>query len=155
MSPTVNDYVVRHGIEFQCIKHRAITSIDEASALMPDKVDRFVKSLVFQGGGSGDLWIIAMPGRMRADYAAIARATETPRKELKLASAETVSAILDMDLGAVLPVPLGGSRVVVDPMVLDLEYILVGSGRRDCTLEMRPSAIVSLPNVHIQSICRS
>ncbi len=68
-------------------------------------------------------------------------------KRVSFASAEDMAELTGMQAGGVTPFTLPADiPLYVDSRVMDLEWIIVGSGGRDSKLKISPGALCKLPN---------
>lgn len=69
---------------------------------------------------------------------------------LSFASAEDTSELTGMEIGGVTPFALPDNiPIYVDAKIMELEYVILGSGSRSSKIEMSPSVFRELPNVEI------
>jgi Cys-tRNA(Pro)/Cys-tRNA(Cys) deacylase len=135
MSPEVHRLLVAAGVDFTVHRHAPVVSYEEAKAALPFDPATMVKGLAFRAA-DGRYAIVAMQAAHRADYKRIADALGIRRADLRMATAEEISADLDMQAGGVVPVPVNDAIVLLDRAVLDLDVIICGTGRDDATLEI-------------------
>lgn len=71
-------------------------------------------------------------------------------KRVSFASAEDMAALTGMRAGGVTPFALPADiPLYVDSRIMDLEWIIVGSGGRNSKLKVSPSALRKLPNFQL------
>ncbi len=88
-------------------------------------------------------------GSTRADVNGLARRTLDARK-VSFAPMERAVAESSMEYGAITPVGLPESwSILVDKVVADSEYVIIGSGIRKTKLAIPGSLFASLPNVQV------
>ncbi len=69
---------------------------------------------------------------------------------LSFASAEDTRELTGMEIGGVTPFALPDHiPIYVDAKVMELDYVILGSGSRSSKLEISPSVLHQLPNVEI------
>lgn len=96
-------------------------------------------------------WLAAcvILGSTRADVNGVARRTLDARK-VSFAPMEKAVAESGMEYGAITPVGLPTTwSILVDRLVADSEYVIVGSGIRKSKLAVPGSLFASLPNVQV------
>ena len=140
MSPEVERILTEHGAAFKVHHHAPSISFEDAKALLPFDPELMVKGLAFRLP-DGRCAIVAMRAADRADYKKIADALGIRRADLRMATANELSADLGMQVGGVAPVPVNGATVLIDRGVLDLDVIICGTGRNDSSLEIARSEL--------------
>jgi prolyl-tRNA editing enzyme YbaK/EbsC (Cys-tRNA(Pro) deacylase) len=69
---------------------------------------------------------------------------------LSFASAEETRELTGMEIGGVTPFALSEDlRIYVDTKVMELEYVILGSGSRSSKIKVSPSVLRKLTNVEI------
>jgi Cys-tRNA(Pro)/Cys-tRNA(Cys) deacylase len=134
MSPEVCAFLDATDIPYRTHNHAPLVSFEEAKTVLPFDPNAMVKGLVFRTR-DGAFAIVALRGADRADYKKIADALGVRRADLRAADPADVEAELGMQLGGIVPLPIKGTRVLIDQGVAALDTIFCGSGRNDVTLE--------------------
>ncbi|MDI9833480.1 YbaK/EbsC family protein [Streptomyces sp. KAU_LT] len=97
-------------------------------------------------GGETTLAACLVLSTTRADVNGVVRRTLGARKA-SFASMDTATGETGMEYGGITPIGLPASwPLLVDPAVVDLPYVLVGSGRRRGKLLVPGKAFAELPN---------
>jgi Cys-tRNA(Pro)/Cys-tRNA(Cys) deacylase len=135
MSPEVRAFLDAAGVRYAAHRHAPLVSFEEAKTTLSFDPGAMVKGLVFRTPDGG-LAIVALRGAHRADYKKIADALSIRRADLRAADPADVGAELGMQLGGIVPLPIGSATILIDAAILDLETIYCGSGRNDLTLEL-------------------
>lgn len=153
MSPILAAYLKDLNVPHHAILHEPLRTVDDAVRIMPHDTGRMVKCLAF-ARPDNSVAIVALLAQSKADYGAVALAIGVSRKLVQLAPPTLVKEVLDMEAGAVSPIGLGVSTVHIDPGVMSLQTVLVGSGRVDCTLEVAPLDLIRLPLTSLARVSR-
>ncbi|WP_318204701.1 YbaK/EbsC family protein [Streptomyces sp. SCL15-4] len=112
-----------------------------------DLLERSANCVVVAGKRAGEIRLAAcvVPSTARADVNGVVRRQLGARKA-SFASMETATGETGMEYGGITPVGLpAGWPVLVDPAVVDMPYVLVGSGRRRGKLLLPGKALAGLP----------
>ncbi|BCL32215.1 YbaK/EbsC family protein [Streptomyces aurantiacus] len=115
----------------------------------PELLDRSANCVVVAGkrGGETTLAACVVPSATRVDVNGVVRRQLGARKA-SFASMDTATGETGMEYGGITPLGLPADwPVLVDSAVVDLPYVLVGSGRRRGKLLMPGKAFAELPNV--------
>ena len=143
MSPEVRAFLDAAGVHYRTHEHAPLISFEDAKMVLPFDSGSMVKGLVFRTP-SGTFVIVALRGSDRADYKKIADALGIRRADLRAADPADVEAELGMQLGGIVPLPLGDALVLIDESVASLDAIFCGSGRNDVTLELKAQDLVRI-----------
>jgi Cys-tRNA(Pro)/Cys-tRNA(Cys) deacylase len=143
MSPEVRAFLDATAVPYRTHAHAPLVSFEDAKTVLPFDPGSMVKGLVFRVP-SGAFAIVALRGADRADYKKIADALGVRRADLRAADPADVEAELGMQLGGIVPLPIGGALVLIDERVSSLDTIFCGSGRNDATLEVRAQDLVRI-----------
>ncbi|WP_221358567.1 YbaK/EbsC family protein [Streptomyces beigongshangae] len=117
----------------------------------PDLLDRSANCVVVEGrrGGETTLAACVVLSATRVDVNGVVRRRLGARKA-SFASMDTATGGTGMEYGGITPIGLpAGWPVLVDPAVVDLPYVLVGSGRRRGKLLVPGRAFAELPNAEV------
>src|SRR5689334_20250394 len=98
MSSEVHRLLAASGVDFTVHWHEPVVSYEEAKGALPFDPAAMVKGLAFRAA-DGRYAIVAMRAAHRADYKRIADALGIRRADLRMATAEEISADLDMQAG--------------------------------------------------------
>ncbi|MEU3526202.1 YbaK/EbsC family protein [Streptomyces sp. NPDC038707] len=112
-----------------------------------DLLERSANCVVVAGKRAGEIRLAAcvVPSTTRADVNGVVRRQLGARKA-SFAPMETATGETGMEYGGITPVGLpAGWPVLVDSAVVDLPYVLVGSGRRRGKLLIPGKALAELP----------
>ncbi|MEU3827887.1 YbaK/EbsC family protein [Streptomyces sp. SID161] len=112
-----------------------------------DLLQRSANCVVVEGRRAGETTLAAcvVPSTTRVDVNGVVRRQLAARKA-SFASMETATGETGMEYGGITPIGLPtGWPVLVDPAVVDLPYVLVGSGRRRGKLLVPGKAFAQLP----------
>jgi prolyl-tRNA editing enzyme YbaK/EbsC (Cys-tRNA(Pro) deacylase) len=115
----------------------------------PELLDRSANCVVVAGrrGGETTLAACVVPSATRVDVNGVVRRQLGARKA-SFASMDTATGETGMEYGGITPLGLPADwPVLVDSAVVDLPYVLVGSGRRRGKLLVPGKAFAELPNV--------
>ena len=115
----------------------------------PELLDRSANCVVVAGrrGGETTLAACVVPSATRVDVNGVVRRQLGARKA-SFASMDTATGESGMEYGGITPLGLPADwPVLVDSAVVDLPYVLVGSGRRRGKLLVPGKAFAELPNV--------
>ncbi|MDQ0778807.1 prolyl-tRNA editing enzyme YbaK/EbsC (Cys-tRNA(Pro) deacylase) [Streptomyces aurantiacus] len=115
----------------------------------PELLDRSANCVVVAGkrGGETTLAACVVPSATRVDVNGVVRRQLGARKA-SFASMDTATGETGMEYGGITPLGLPADwPVLVDSAVVDLPYVLVGSGRRRGKFLVPGKAFAELPNV--------
>lgn len=133
MSPLVKEFLETAGAVFSVHNHAPLISFDDAREILPHDPEDMVKGLTFSHSDGG-LAIVALRAKDKADYKKIADALGMRRADLKMAEPADVARKVDMEIGGIVPLPINGTRVLIDRAVLERDEIVCGTGRNTATL---------------------
>lgn len=85
------------GIKYEIVRHKAVYTIEEASAELPGRTE--IKNLFLQDDKGSRQYLVCMPGGKRLDLKALA--VELGEKKLRFCSTEKVEAMLAVKPGSV------------------------------------------------------
>lgn len=143
MGPRIEHYLREHDIPFRVHHHAPIVTFEDAKATLSFDPGLLVKGLAL-AMPTGQTAIVALRAVDRAQYKKIADALEVRRDDLRMATEDELAA-LDMEVGAVAPIPLPNAVVLVDEAVMDLDLVVCGTGRREASLELAAEDFARLP----------
>ncbi|MEO3977463.1 YbaK/EbsC family protein [Streptomyces sp. CAU 1734] len=116
-----------------------------------DLLERSVNCVVVAGkrGGESTLAACVVPSRTRVDVNGVVRRQLGARKA-SFAPMETATGETGMEYGGITPIGLPGSwPLLVDSAVVDLPWVLIGSGLRRGKLIVPGKALAALPGAVI------
>ncbi|MDQ1040265.1 prolyl-tRNA editing enzyme YbaK/EbsC (Cys-tRNA(Pro) deacylase) [Streptomyces sp. V3I8] len=114
----------------------------------PELLDRSANCVVVAGrrGGATTLAACVVPSATRVDVNGVVRRQLGARKA-SFAPMDTATGETGMEYGGITPIGLPADwPVLIDSAVVDLPYVLVGSGRRRGKLLVPGKAFAELPN---------
>jgi Cys-tRNA(Pro)/Cys-tRNA(Cys) deacylase len=135
MNPEIRELLTGAGVEFTVHHHSPVVAENAPTAYVAFDAQSMVKSLAFQFA-PGSHVIVGMRASDRVDYKKVADAVGVRRSDLRMADADEVSRVLDMQPGGITPLPVSGATVLLDRAVADLGTIFCGTGRNDTTLQI-------------------
>jgi len=115
------------------------------------RLNQAANCVVLEAKRADRIWFVAcvILGSTRADVNGLARRTLDARK-VSFAPMNQAVAQTGMEYGAITPVGLPSDwSILIDKAVVDLEYVIIGSGVRKSKLAVPGSFFASLPNVQI------
>jgi Cys-tRNA(Pro)/Cys-tRNA(Cys) deacylase len=150
----VKRYLEERGAAFSVVTHEPLISFEDAKGILPLDPESMVKGLVFRGS-NGELAIVALRARDRADYKRIADALGERRADIRLAGAHDVRDRLDMEIGGVAPLPINGARLLIDRKVLALREVVCGTGRNTATLVISLAELIRIAEAETADVSKS
>jgi prolyl-tRNA editing enzyme YbaK/EbsC (Cys-tRNA(Pro) deacylase) len=155
----VHEYVQTQGLAARLIAPQTpMPTVPLAAVALGVAEGQIVKTIVFEvkkgfegKNGHGSVAVAIVTGDARVDRAKVAAVLSLPT--LKLASPETVAAVIGYEVGGVPPVAhVSSVPVVVDPRVLEHEKVYGGGGDDFHMLEIAPHDIVRLTNAVVADV---
>lgn len=154
MKTNVMRILAGEGVAYE-VKHHsreAFTAAD-AAAERGVRVSQIVKTMLLRLG-SGDCVAALLPGDRKLDRKLVRQLVE--QRSIDFVPRDEVQRISGYVPGAVSPVGLRGVReVILDPAVLDEEFVDISSGRPDVGIELRSVDLVRVIDPRIAVICRA
>ena len=130
MSPharRLRDWLERHGVDAEMLCFdESVHSVEEAVAVSGHPVERFTKSIVMVDG-NGRAIVAVVPADSRASTERVRKVLGLPERPRVAEPAET-EALLSQQVGGNSPLNAGSATVLVDPKVLEKDWILTGGG---------------------------
>jgi Ala-tRNA(Pro) deacylase len=134
------------GVEFRTFQHEAVRTSEEAAAVRGTPLERGAKALVLECGDG--LLLAVISAAAKVDFRALKQRIGV--KRVQMASADRVRAVTGCEPGGVPPFGnLFGLRVIVDPSLLDNEWIDFNAGDRTRSVEMRADDFVRLADAEV------
>lgn len=126
-SQRLHDWLLSHQINAELLSFdESVHSVEQAIAVSGHPIERITKSIVMLTA-ENHLLIAMVPAKFRAS-------TERIRKQLQLderprpATAEEIEARTGQRAGGNSPLNVPDAKILIDPKVLDNEWILTGGG---------------------------
>lgn len=129
------------GVEVEVLEFNdTVETVEKASRISGEPASKIVKTLVLKGGGN--YLVVVVRGDRRVDYRKAARLLGHP---VVLAEATEVKMVLGVEPGAVAPIgsAVKSLRVILDPAVLELDYVICGSGALNKLYRIKTSDLVN------------
>ena len=134
------------GVEFHCFEHEPVRTSEQAAAVRGTALERGAKALVLEAGDALILAVISAASKV--DFKRLKTALGT--KRVQMASPEKVSEATGCEPGGVPPFGnLFSLRVILDPSLLQHEWIDFNAGERTRSVEMRADDYVRLAGAEI------
>jgi Cys-tRNA(Pro)/Cys-tRNA(Cys) deacylase len=154
MSPKISALLGASEAAFKLHPHQKLITFEDAKAVLPFDPAAMVKALVFRLPDARYA-IVAMRAADRADYKKIADALGVRRADLRAATADEVTADLDMQPGGIMPMPVDGAIVLFDRAVGGLGTIYCGTGRNDLTLEIAATDLIRVSGGRLAELAKT
>ncbi len=130
MSPhaqRLRDWLDHHGVDAEMLRFDAsVHSVEEAVAASGHPVARFTKSIVMVDGDGRPI-IAVVPADSRASTERVRKALDLAERP-RVADAAQTEALLGQQVGGNSPLNAGAATVLLDPKVLERDWILTGGG---------------------------
>jgi len=134
----------------QLVFERSVHTVKEAAKALNAKPSDFVKSVVLL---SGDRVIVAIvPGDERVSPKRVGEALGLPTP--RLATPSEVLRYTGFPAGGVPPFGYP-ARVLIDPGVLEKEFVYGGGGSARSLLKIRPTELARVTNGIVDNVCES
>ena len=122
----------------------------QAAELLGCPMGAIVKSLVFQRQASGELLMVLVSGKNRAD---IQKMNQLIATEVRPAKPKTVLAFTGYPVGAVPPFGIKGHfPVIMDGDLLDYEHVWASAGAENMLMELNSSDLQRLTQARVESV---
>lgn len=138
------------GVEVEVLELTGtVETVEKASRLSGYPVSQIVKTLLLRAGG--DYIVAVARGDRRVD---LKRATQLLGSRATLATPREVKSVLGVDVGAVTPLlpRIKSLRVIVDPAILEHEYIVCGGGSLNRLYRIKTRDLVNYLNGEVVDI---
>ncbi|MGC8542765.1 MAG: aminoacyl-tRNA deacylase [Vulcanisaeta sp.] len=120
---------------------RGVETVESASRESGEPTSRIVKTLILKVDNE---YVVAI---VRGDrYVDLARLSTVLGKEVTMARAKEVKQVIGMEIGAVTPLNerVRSMRVIMDPSILENEYVLCGGGSKYTLMRIKVKDLVQL-----------
>lgn len=142
---------VAAGLDIQIKRMGASTrTAQEAAAQCECATDQIVKSLVFEGSRSGDLYLFLVSGNRQLD---LARAAELCGEDMVRCDPKKVRDITGFAIGGVSP--LGHKtpiRCIADRTLCDYEIVWAAAGAPDAVFAVSPEKLIQAAQAQVADI---
>lgn len=151
---SVLNILTENGIPFEVwVFDSPARHASQAAELVGCPLGAIVKSLVFEQVTSGDLLMVLVSGKNRADLHALHNLTG---EKVKPARPETVLTETGYPVGAVPPIGLRGNHLVVmDADLLLFEQVWASAGAENILMRISPSDLLKLGNCQVREITQN
>lgn len=123
----LRDWLAEHRVQAEFLTFaRSVHSVREAVEVSGHPVERFTKSIVMVDE-QGRAIVAVVPAESRASTERVRKALGLAQRP-RVASAEECMELLDQQVGGNAPLNAGQATVLVDPLVLEKDWILTGGG---------------------------
>ncbi len=120
---------------------RGVETVEDASRESGEPMSKIVKTLLLK---ANDEYLVAI---VRGDRAInFEKLSRVLGKHVTMAKAKEVRQVLGVDVGAVTPLSdrVLSLRIIMDPSVLENEYVLCGGGSRNTLIKVNTMGLVNL-----------
>lgn len=154
MSKSINRvkrHAEQHGLEIEIVRMGESTrTAKEAAARCGCAVDQIVKSLIFQGKTSGDLYLFLVRGSRQLD---LGKASEVAGEPLERADARHIRDVTGFAIGGVSPIGhLNPVKAYADRGLLAFNTVWCAAGAHDAVFEADPSRLVAASGAKVADI---
>lgn len=123
----IRAWIAQRGVQAQLLRfEHSVHSVAQAVAVSGHPVERFTKSIVMLDE-DGQAIIAVVPARSRASTDRVRKALALAQRP-RIATASESEALLGQQLGGNSPLNADDARVLIDPEVLAIDWILTGGG---------------------------
>lgn len=147
------DIAFIEGIEVEVLEfNETVETVEKASRLSAQSSDNIIKTILLKI--DGDFLVALARGDRRVD---LKKASQLLRKNVTLAKPNEVIKVLGVEVGAVTPISpkVKQVRVILDPAVLEKEYILCGGGALNKLFRVRTSSLIEYLKPEIMDVFKS
>lgn len=131
---SITDFLDRSDVPYTAMEHEPVRTSEQAAEVRGTPLERGAKALVLECGDG--LVLAVLSASLKVDYKALKAALG--EKRVQMAPPERVLAATGCEPGGVPPFGnLFGLEVVVDPSILQQEWIDFNAGDRSRSVEMR------------------
>lgn len=139
------------GAEHHVMEHEPVRTSEQAAQVRGTELGQGAKALVLECGDS--LLMAVISAARQVDFRALKR--ELGEKRVQMASPETVMQATGCEPGGVPPFGhLFGLRVILDPALLEYEWIDFNAGERTRSVEMRATDYLRLSGAEVVSFAK-
>jgi Ala-tRNA(Pro) deacylase len=138
---SIIDLLESRGVPYTAMQHEPVRTSEQAAQVRGTPLERGAKALVLECGD--DLVLAVISASLRVDYKALKAGLG--EKRVQMASAQRVLEATGCEPGGVPPFGnLLGLPVIVDPSILEQEWIDFNAGDRSRSVEMRSEDFVRI-----------
>jgi len=139
------------GAEHHVMEHEPVRTSEQAAQVRGTELGQGAKALVLECGDS--LLMSVISAAKQVDFRALKR--ELGEKRVQMASPEKVMRATGCEPGGVPPFGhLFGLRVILDPALLEYEWIDFNAGERTRSVEMRATDYLRLSGAEVVSFAK-
>ncbi|MBP8950777.1 MAG: hypothetical protein KBI47_00190 [Armatimonadetes bacterium] len=139
------------GAEHHVMEHEPVRTSEQAAQVRGTELGQGAKALVLECGDS--LLMAVISAAKQVDFRALKR--ELGEKRVQMASPEKVMQATGCEPGGVPPFGhLFGLRVILDPALLEYEWIDFNAGERTRSVEMRATDYLRLSGAEVVSFAK-
>ncbi len=138
------------GVEVEVLEFTGtVETVERASKLSGYSASQIVKTLLLRAGG--DYIVVVARGDRRIN---LEKATQILGTRTTLATPREVKSVLGVEVGAVTPLLpcIKSLRVIVDPAILEYEYIICGGGSLNRLYKVKTRDLLNYLNPEITDI---
>ena len=147
--------LAQHAIAHTRHRHRAVRTIAEARAQVPQLTIDLLKTVAFAIAGTPRVVLVAVACDAQVDYRRLAHALACSRRALRLLPPARVTADLGFEVGGVGPFPIAQNiEVLVDNTIAPETRVKVGGGCATVTIELQLAELLRLESVRTAAIAR-
>ena len=145
-------FIEEHAIEAVILPMDGHTStVAEAAQALAVETDQIIKSLIFRVQDKPVL--VINNGLARVDRRKLAAALGVGRKKVKFASPEQALAVTGFVVGSMPPFGHRQKlRTLIDPAVLDLDFIFGGGGDIDAMMRLTPAELMRITTAEVMDL---
>jgi len=130
MSPyaqRLRDWIERNGVDAEVLRFdESVRSVEQAVAASGHPVERITKSIVMVTHEGGAV-VAVVPARSRASTDRVRKALALAARP-RIATPEETESLLGQQVGGNSPLNAGDAEVLVDPLVLEMDWFITGGG---------------------------
>lgn len=154
MSKSINRvkrHAEQHGLEIEVVRMGESTrTAKEAAARCGCAVDQIVKSLIFQGKSSGDLYLFLVRGSRQLD---LEKASAYAGEPLERADARYIREVTGFAIGGVSPIGhINPVKAFADKGLLAFDSVWSAAGAHDAVFEADPDKLVAASGAKIADV---
>lgn len=137
------------GIENSIVEHPSTRQIGEVLEYLHLEFSDCVPTLIMKGDGR--TLAIVIRGDCKADFKKIKQALGI--SDLRFATPEEFTNFTDLPVGAA-RVYTPNAETLIDPKVLEKEYLMGGSGRFDCSIKYKTVDLTKIPGSKVIDVTK-
>lgn len=153
MENSVDNYckeLANLGIEHSVSNHPATKQISEVLAYLHLDFSDCVPTLIMKGDGR--YVAVVIRGDCKADFKKIKKAMQV--SDLRFATPEEFTEFTGLPVGAA-RVYTPGAEILIDPKVLEKEYLMGGSGAFNCSMKYKTADLVKIPKSQVIDVTKN